>query len=116
MSNAKSIVSRYRSISDPQKVAAYAKLSRPALAPFGARCPAIGNATAAYEHGLKERIVIIEFPSVEKAIAARESTAYGEALKASKRRCNACAPDRPMDLARPADQQRSTPSPVRPAH
>jgi len=39
-------------------------------------------AAAAYEHGLKERIVIIEFPSVEKAIAARESAAYGEALKA----------------------------------
>jgi len=76
------IVSYYHSISDPQKLAAYAKLSRPALAPFGARYLALGNAAAAYEHGLKERIVIIEFPSVEKAIAARESAAYGEALKA----------------------------------
>jgi uncharacterized protein (DUF1330 family) len=76
------IVSCYHSISDPQKLAAYAKLSRPALAPFGARYLAIGNAVAAYEHGLKERIVIIEFPSVENAIAARESTAYAEALKA----------------------------------
>lgn len=65
-----------------QKLAAYAKLSRPALAPFGARYLAIGNATAAYEHGLKQRIVIIEFPSIENAIAARESAAYGEALKA----------------------------------
>ena len=76
------IVSCYRSISDPQKLAAYAKLSRPALDPFGARYLALGKAAAAYEHELKERIVIIEFPSVEKAIAARESAAYGEALKA----------------------------------
>jgi uncharacterized protein (DUF1330 family) len=76
------IVSCYRQISDPQKLAAYAKLSRPALAPFGARYLALGTAAAAYEHGLKERIVIIEFPSLEKAIAARESDAYGEALKA----------------------------------
>jgi uncharacterized protein (DUF1330 family) len=30
----------------------------------------------------KQRIVIIEFPSVENAIAAGESAAYGEALKA----------------------------------
>ncbi len=76
------IVSCYREISDPQKLAAYAKLSGPAFAPFGARYLALGNAAAAYEHGLKERLVIVEFPSLEKAIAARESAAYGEALKA----------------------------------
>jgi uncharacterized protein (DUF1330 family) len=76
------IVSVYRSISDPEKLAAYAKLSRPAFAPFGARYLALGKAAAAYEHGLKERLVIVEFPSVEQAIAARESPAYAEALKA----------------------------------
>jgi uncharacterized protein (DUF1330 family) len=75
------IVSCYRQISDPQKLVAYAKLSGPALAPFGARYLALGNAAAAYEHGLKERIAIIEFPSLEKAIAARESAAYAEALR-----------------------------------
>jgi Domain of unknown function (DUF1330) len=32
--------------------------------------------------GAKERIVIVEYPSLEKATAARESAAYGEALKA----------------------------------
>ena len=76
------IVSCYRSISDPEKLAAYAKLSGPAFAPFGARYLALGKAAAAYEHGLKERLVIVEFPSVEQAIAARESHAYAEALKA----------------------------------
>ena len=41
-----------------------------------------GNAAAAYERGLKERTLIIEFPSLEKATAAHDSPAYQEALKA----------------------------------
>ena len=75
-------VTVYRSISDPQKVAAYAKLAPAATAPFGARYIARGTATDAYEAGIKERIVISEFPSVEKANAAYNSPAYQEALKA----------------------------------
>jgi uncharacterized protein (DUF1330 family) len=75
-------VTCYRSISDPQKLAAYAKLAPPAVMPFGGRYLARGSATAAYEAGQKDRIVISEFPSVEKAIAAYESPAYKEALKA----------------------------------
>ena len=31
--------------------------------------------------GLKERTVLIEYPSLEKAIAAYDSPAYAEALK-----------------------------------
>jgi uncharacterized protein (DUF1330 family) len=72
----------YRFISDPQKLAAYGKLAPPAVAPFGARILARGDAAVAFEHGLKERIVLVEFPSLEKAIAAFSSVAYGEALKA----------------------------------
>ena len=72
----------YHSISDPQKLAAYAKLAPAATAPFGARYIARGNAAEAYEHGLKERIVITEFPSLEKATAAYNSAAYAEALRA----------------------------------
>ena len=72
----------YRSISDPQKVAAYAKLAPPAVTPFGARYIARGTAAAAFESGQKERIVISEFPSLEKAIAAYNSPAYQAALKA----------------------------------
>ena len=75
-------VTCYRSISDPQKVAAYAKLAPPAVTPFGARYIARGTAVDAFEHGQKERLVISEFPSVEKAIAAYNSPAYKEALKA----------------------------------
>jgi uncharacterized protein (DUF1330 family) len=75
-------VTVYRSISDPQKLAAYAKLAPLAIAPFGGRYLARGTAAAAFEAGQKERIVMSEFPSVEKAIAAYQCPAYQDALKA----------------------------------
>jgi uncharacterized protein (DUF1330 family) len=75
-------VTVYRSISDPKKVEAYAKLAPVATEPFGCRYIARGTATAAFEAGQKERIVISEFPSVESAIAAYNSPAYKDALKA----------------------------------
>jgi uncharacterized protein (DUF1330 family) len=75
-------VTTYHSISDPEKLAAYAKLAPVAIGPFGGRYLARGTAAAAYEAGRKERIVISEFPSVEKATAAYASDAYKEALRA----------------------------------
>lgn len=75
-------VTIYRSISDPDKLAAYAKLAPEAIAPFGGRYLLRGTAAAAYEAGLKERIVMSEFPSVEQAKAAYDSPAYQAALKA----------------------------------
>ena len=75
-------VTCYRSISDPQKLAAYAKLAPPAVTPFGARYIARGTAAAAFEAGQKERIVISEFPSLDRAIAAYNSPAYAKALDA----------------------------------
>ncbi len=71
----------YHSISDPKKLAAYGELAVPAVTPFGARILARGNAAVAFEEGLKERTVIIEYPSLEKAIAAYDCAAYHEALK-----------------------------------
>src|SRR5262249_12781251 len=53
----------YRSISDPQKVAAYAKLAAAATGKFGARYIARGPPNEGFEAGQKERIVISEFPS-----------------------------------------------------
>jgi uncharacterized protein (DUF1330 family) len=76
------MVFSYQSAPDPQKLAAYGKLAIPAFAPFGARLLARGNAAAAYERGLMERVLIIEFPSLENAIAAHDSPAYQDALKA----------------------------------
>jgi uncharacterized protein (DUF1330 family) len=75
-------VTCYHSISDPEKLAAYAKLAPAATAPFGGRYLVRGTPSTAFEAGRKERLVIGEFPSVEKAIAAYNSPAYQEALKA----------------------------------
>jgi uncharacterized protein (DUF1330 family) len=74
-------VSSYRSISNPEAVAAYAKLAGPALAAAGGKFLARGVAAQTYEAGIKERIVVIEFASVAAAIAAHDSAAYQAALK-----------------------------------
>ena len=55
-------VTIYRSIKDPDKLAAYAKLAPPAVAPFGGRYLVRGTADVAYEAGLKERIVDLRIP------------------------------------------------------
>ncbi len=75
-------VTIYRSISDPAKLAKYAELAPKATAPFGCKYIARGTAAQAYEAGLKDRIVISEFPSVEQANAAYNSAPYQQALKA----------------------------------
>lgn len=75
-------ISVYRSIKDPAKVAAYAKLATPALSAYGAKFIARGMPVMTFEAGLKERAVVIEFESVAKAIEAHDSPAYKEALVA----------------------------------
>jgi uncharacterized protein (DUF1330 family) len=74
-------ISCYRSIKDPDAVAAYAKLAGPALRAQGAKYLAVGVANEAYEAGLKQRMVILEFPSLAVAVAAHESPGYQAALK-----------------------------------
>ena len=51
-------------ISDPEKLAAYAKLAAPAIALFGARFLARGNAVVAREQWVKERTVIVNYPQL----------------------------------------------------
>lgn len=75
-------VSAYQSVSDPDALAAYAKLAGPALQSAGARFLARGMPSVVYEAGLKQRLVVIEFDSVEAAVAAHDSPAYQEALAA----------------------------------
>ena len=72
----------YREIKDPAKLAAYAKLAPLGTAPFGGRYLCRGNPTATFEAGLKERVVVTEFPSMQQAIDAHNGPAYQEALKA----------------------------------
>ena len=71
----------YRQIKNPAKVAAYAKLAGPALAPFGVRYLCRGTANETFEAGQKERVVVTEWPSVSQAVAAHNAPAYQEALK-----------------------------------
>jgi uncharacterized protein (DUF1330 family) len=77
----------YRSISDPAALAAYARLAGPAIVAHGGRFLARGEAVKAYEQGIAERTTVTEFDSVEQAIAAHDSPAYGQALQALGHAC-----------------------------
>ncbi len=72
----------YRDISDPEKLAAYARLAGPAIEAGGGRFLARGKAARAYEHGVAERTVLIEFDSIEQAVAVHDGPAYQAALVA----------------------------------
>ncbi len=75
-------VSVYRAVKDPDKLAAYAKLAGPAITAGGGRFLARGEPAKVYEHGLKQRTVLVEFDSVAQAVAAHDSAAYRAALEA----------------------------------
>ena len=75
-------VSAYRSVSNTDKLAAYAKLAGPAITAAGGRFLARGEPAKVYEAGLMQRTVLIEFDSVAQAIAAHDSPGYKAALDA----------------------------------
>ena len=75
-------ISAYRSIRDEAALAAYARLAGPALTAAGGRFLVRGMPARVYEAGLEQRTVLLEFDSVAHAIAAHDSPAYQEALRA----------------------------------
>lgn len=75
-------ISCYRQINDPDKLTAYAKLAGPAIEGGGGRFLARSSAAKAYEDGKAERTVLIEFASIEQAVAVHDSAAYQQALAA----------------------------------
>lgn len=75
-------ISAYRSVSNPDKLAAYAKLAGPAITAAGGTFLARGEPAKVYEAGLMQRTVLIEFESVAAAIAAHDSPGYKAALDA----------------------------------
>ncbi len=75
-------LSLYRAVHDPDRIAAYRELGGPALEAAGGRFVARATASAAFEAGLRDRVVIIEFDDVDAAVAAYRSPAYREALDA----------------------------------
>jgi uncharacterized protein (DUF1330 family) len=75
-------VNTVRELKDAEKLAKYAELASPAIAAHGGRFIARGLPEAAFEEGTLDRTAIIEFPSVEAAVAAYESEGYRLALAA----------------------------------
>ena len=75
-------VATYRAINDTNKMQAYSALAGPAIQAGGGRFLARGTAAKAYEAGVAQRVVLIEFDSVEQAVATHDSAAYQEALAA----------------------------------
>ena len=83
----------YRSVSYPEKLAAYAELALPAVKPFGARILARGNAAVAREHGLKERTVVTEF-QLGKGHCCLRQRRIRRSLESTRRRRGARFSDR----------------------
>ena len=75
-------VATYRSISNPDALAAYAKLAGPAIMAAGGKFLARGMPSKTYEAGLNQRTVLIEFETLAQATAAHDSAGYKAALDA----------------------------------
>ncbi len=75
-------VAAYHSIDDDKKFAAYIDLAGPAIAKGGGTFITRGMAAKAYESGILERTTIIEFDSLEAAIATHDGPDYQKALVA----------------------------------
>lgn len=75
-------VNTIRSVSDPGKLEAYARLAGPALQSHGGRFLARGLPSRVFEAGLMQRTVVIEFDSVQRAVEAYQSEGYRAALAA----------------------------------
>jgi uncharacterized protein (DUF1330 family) len=75
-------VATYRTLNDPAKLAAYAKIAGPAITASGGRFLARGAPAKVYEFGMNQRVVLIEFDSLAEALAAHETPSYQSALAA----------------------------------
>jgi len=73
-------INTFTAINDPAKLEAYIRLAGPAMEAAGGRFLARGDPAVAFESGTTTRTTLIEFPSVDDAVAAYHSAAYQEAL------------------------------------
>ena len=71
----------YHSIKNQDAFQAYAKLAAPAIQAAGGKYLVRGNPAKVYESGMNQRVVVIEFASVQQALAAHDAAGYQEALK-----------------------------------
>ncbi|MGI9000319.1 MAG: DUF1330 domain-containing protein [Pseudonocardia sp.] len=75
-------INTFQAINDAERLASYIELARPAIRAAGGRFLARGLPAHVFESGVMERTTLIEFDSVDAAVAAYESPAYQEALRA----------------------------------
>jgi uncharacterized protein (DUF1330 family) len=75
-------ISCYRSIKNPDGLAAYAKLAGPAIQAAGGKFLVRGMPTHTHEQGVNQRTVVVEWESLAKAIAFHDGPEYQAALKA----------------------------------
>lgn len=75
-------INTFTAIHDEDKVARYIELAGPAMRLAGGRFLARGNPAHAFEGAKKLRTTLIEFDSVEQAVAAYRSADYQRALNA----------------------------------
>ncbi|MFJ9610177.1 DUF1330 domain-containing protein [Kitasatospora sp. NPDC101176] len=75
-------VSVYPATSDLEGLAVYDGLAGPAVRAAGGRVLSRGGRVVAREAGLTQRVVLVEFDSLDQAVAAYESEAYQKALAA----------------------------------
>lgn len=71
----------YHSIANPAVLQDYVKLATPVVQSHGGRFITRGLPVKVYEAGINERSVVVEFDSVQDAIAAYESPEYAKAKK-----------------------------------
>src|SRR5207247_10257131 len=82
----------YRSVWNPAVLVEYAKVAAPAIQAGGGTVLARGTPARAYEAGLKQRPVMIEFDTAEKPIETYESAASKAAAKPLARAARQEAP------------------------
>ena len=73
-------ITMYRNVLDPGRLAEYATLAGPAIEAGGGRFLARGFPSKTFEGVENQRTVLIEFDSVQQAVATYESPRYQAAL------------------------------------
>ncbi len=73
-------INTFLEVSDDAKLAGYVELAGPAMLAGGGRFLARGVAAHVFEGAVRERTTLIEFPSVDAAVATYHSPAYQAAL------------------------------------
>lgn len=74
-------INTFVEITDEDKLARYAEMAGPAMTAAGGRFLARGNPAHTFEEASGLRTTLIEFESVDAAVAAYNSPAYQDALR-----------------------------------